>query len=44
MIAVSLTNFRLHSDFRWLLLIPSLLWIIGLVVPLVVSGNDRFRP
>ena len=28
---MSLTNFQLNSDFKWLLLIPSLLWIIGLV-------------
>jgi len=29
---MSLTNFQLNSDFKWLLLIPSLLWAIGLVV------------
>ncbi len=28
---MSLTNFQLNSDFKWLLLIPSLLWIMGLV-------------
>jgi hypothetical protein len=28
---MSLTNFQLNSDFKWLLLIPSLLWAIGLV-------------
>jgi hypothetical protein len=28
---MSLTNFQLNSDFKWLLLIPSVLWIIGLV-------------
>ena len=28
---MSLTNFQLNSDFKWLLLIPSLLWVIGLV-------------
>lgn len=27
---MSLTNFQLHSDFKWLLLLPVLLWIIGL--------------
>ena len=27
---MSLTNFQLNSDFKWLLLIPSLLWVIGL--------------
>lgn len=29
---MSMTNFQLGSDFRWLLLIPSLLWLIGLVL------------
>lgn len=33
---MSLTNFQLNSDFKWLLLIPALLWIIGLVVSLAV--------
>lgn len=28
---ISATNFLLHSDFRWLLLIPALLWLFGLV-------------
>ena len=28
---MSLTNFQLNSDFKWLLLIPSLLWITGLL-------------
>ena len=28
---MSLTNFQLNSDFKWLLLIPSVLWIVGLV-------------
>jgi len=28
---MSLTNFQLNSEFKWLLLIPSLLWITGLV-------------
>ena len=28
---MSLTNFQLNSDFKWLLLIPSLLWVVGLV-------------
>jgi uncharacterized membrane protein len=34
---MSLTNFQLDSDFKWLLLIPSLLWIIGLVFAAVAS-------
>lgn len=29
---MSLTNLRLDSDFKWLLLIPSLLWLAGLVL------------
>ena len=28
---MSATNFMLHSDFRWLLLMPALLWLIGVV-------------
>ncbi len=28
---MSLTNFQLNSDFKWLLLLPSLLWVIGLM-------------
>jgi hypothetical protein len=28
---MSLTNFQLNSDFKWLLLIPSLLWLVGLI-------------
>ena len=27
---MSATNFALHSDFRWLLLIPALAWVTGL--------------
>ena len=27
---MSLTNFRLDSDFKWLLLMPALLWAVGL--------------
>lgn len=29
---MSLTNFQLSSDFKWPLLIPSFLWLIGLVL------------
>ncbi|MDP1741621.1 MAG: hypothetical protein Q8M51_06000 [Polaromonas sp.] len=28
---MSATNFMLHSDFRWLLLVPALLWLMGVV-------------
>lgn len=38
---MSLTNFQLNSDFKWLLLIPSLLWIIGLVFLIVVRPPVR---
>lgn len=29
---MSATNFALHSDFRWVLLLPALLWLSGLVL------------
>lgn len=29
---MSATNFALHSDFRWLLLAPVLIWLAGLVL------------
>jgi hypothetical protein len=29
---MSLTNFQLDSDFKWLLLMPSLLWVVGLAL------------
>lgn len=28
---MSATNFALHSDFRWVLLVPALVWLAGLV-------------
>ncbi len=37
---MSLTNFQLNSDFKWLLLIPSLLWVIGLVFLTFISRSD----
>lgn len=36
---MSLTNFQLNSDFKWLLLIPCLLWVIGLVIPVTVRSD-----
>lgn len=27
---MSATNFALHSDFRWVLLLPALVWLAGL--------------
>lgn len=35
---MSLTNFQLDSAFKWLLLMPALLWFIGLVL-LIISGG-----
>jgi hypothetical protein len=35
---MSATNFALHSDFRWLLLLPALVWFAGLVVYLANRG------
>ena len=35
---MSATNFALHSDFRWLLLLPALVWLAGLVVYLANRG------
>ena len=29
---MSAINFSLHSDFRWVLLVPALLWLAGLVL------------
>ena len=37
---MSLTNFQLNSDFKWLLLIPALLWVIGLVFPVFIRRSD----
>ena len=43
---MSATNFALQSDFRWLLLLPALVWLAGLVVYLAnrratCVGDDR---
>ena len=37
-VLMSATNFALHSDFRWLLLLPALVWLVGLVVNLTNRG------
>ena len=37
---MSLMNFQLNSDFKWLLLVPSLLWGIGLVFPAAIRKSD----
>lgn len=33
-VLMSAVNFSLHSDFRWLLLIPALVWVAGFVLHL----------
>jgi hypothetical protein len=38
---MSLTNFQLNSDFKWVLLIPSLLWVIGLVFPAFINRMSK---
>ena len=35
---MSASNFALHSDFRWLLLLPALVWLAGLVAYLANRG------
>ncbi len=45
-VLMSATNFALHSDFRWLLLLPALVWLTGLVAYLANRqassvGHDR---
>ncbi len=37
-VLMSATNFALQSDFRWLLLLPALVWLAGLVVHLANRG------
>jgi len=37
---MSVTNFQLDSDFKWLLLIPALLWLIGVAAYIVSSRSD----
>lgn len=37
---MSATNFLLHSDFRWLLLLPALLWLAGLLCYLQESPDS----
>ena len=36
-VLMSATNFALHSDFKWLLLVPALVWLVGLF--LYISGH-----
>lgn len=37
---MSVTNFQINSDFKWLLLVPALIWAFGLLANLRLrSGN-----
>ncbi|MEO6015629.1 MAG: hypothetical protein ABIP46_00110 [Polaromonas sp.] len=38
---MSATNFALHSDFRWLLLLPVLMWLAGLLCYLREGASWR---
>ena len=35
------TNFALDSDFKWLLLVPTLVWLLGLVTYAISRPTDR---
>lgn len=41
-VLMSATNFALDSDFKWLLLIPALAWLTGLMA--YVCGSDSLSP
>ena len=46
-VLMSAANFALHSDFRWLLLVPALIWLGGLVLFIGARqphGNDLQAP
>jgi len=38
---MSATNFVLHSNFRWLLLVPAILWLLGVVLLKARDRNDE---
>lgn len=38
---MSVTNFALNSDFRWLLLVPVLVWLAGLVLHVACRRRHR---
>ena len=38
---MSVTNFQLDSEFKWLLVFPALLWVIGLALPTVMKRWNR---
>lgn len=41
---MSATNFMLQSDFRWLLLVPAMLWISGLICYLWEEASGQVFP
>lgn len=41
---MSATNFMLQSDFRWLLLMPAMLWIAGLICYLREEASGQVFP
>ena len=38
---MSITNFQIHSDFNWMLLMPSILWAVALAYPSSASRAER---
>lgn len=38
---MSAINFSIHSDFRWLLLVPAILWALALALMLTGDASDR---
>ncbi len=38
---MSATNFALDSDFQWLLLVPALVWLVGLAVHIAERSHER---
>lgn len=39
-VLMSATNFALHSDYQWLLLIPALVWLTSVVLHVARSSQD----
>lgn len=40
-VLMSAVNFSIHSDFRWLLLAPAVLWLIALALTLADKAADK---
>lgn len=38
-VLMSATNFAIRSDFRWLLLVPAMLWVVGLSLSLLAPRH-----